>query len=490
MAFNSLEFWLFFPAVTLINAVLPAKFRWLLLLGASYLFLASWKVEYLFLILISTGVAYFAAIRIEKEADPNLRRRYLWISVLVNLGLLATFKYAASLTGYLRTLVAATAATELIPDVQFKVPLGISFYTLQVVGYLIDMYYRRLKAERHLGVFALFVAFFPQLAAGPIERAQHMLPQFRASRSFEYERLVGGSLRILWGFFKKLVIADRLSLLVNTVYSDPTLFTGNPLVLASYAFAIQIYCDFSAYSDIAIGAAAILGFRLTENFQQPYYSISISDFWRNWHISFSTWLRDYIFYPLRRYTLATIPSGTGNIIPLLIPPMLTMLFSGLWHGVGWTFIAWGLIHGLLLVIEAAWTQYIRNRIRFIKLPEPIATGLRVILTFHLIGFTWIFFRANSIGDAFYIIRHLFVGLRFQLTGMGALMPGGKYQLLIVIVAILLVGLIEFLQWRNVDLRAFALRQPIWIRWAAYYALVLIVLIFGKYGLVEFFYVQF
>jgi alginate O-acetyltransferase complex protein AlgI len=490
MAFNSLEFLLFFPVIAWINAVLPAKIRWPFLLGASYLFLMSWKVEYLCLILISTGVAYLTAISIEREAEPNVRRWYLWMSILINLGLLTIFKYSNFINDNVRMIFAAAGANYPIPDLQIKAPLGISFYTLQVVGYSIDVYYRRVKAEPHLGIFATFVAFFPQLAAGPIERAKHMLPQFKASRSFEYERVVNGSLRILWGFFKKLVIADRLRLLVNTVYDTPTIFTGNPLIWATYAFAFQIYCDFSAYSDIAIGAAAILGFKLTENFQQPYYSKSIGDFWRNWHISLSTWLRDYIFYPLRRYTLTTTKSSTGNLTSLIIPPMLTMLISGLWHGAGWTFIAWGLIHGLLIVVETAWAQNLRNRIRFIKLPESIAASLRICVTFHLICFTWIFFRANSLADAFYIIGHLFVGLRLQLTGIGALIPGGKYQLSIALCAILLMELIQIMQRRHVNLRAFALRQPIWIRWAAYYALVLIILMFGKFGLVEFFYIQF
>jgi alginate O-acetyltransferase complex protein AlgI len=490
MAFNSLSFLFFFPIVALINAGLPGKLRWLFLLGASYLFLMSWKVEYLLLILCSTGVAYFTAIRIDEEGDPKVRRRWLWISILINVGLLASFKYPAFISGSLRQLVTAAGATYPISNTQFKAPLGISYYTLQLIGYSVDVYYQHLKAERRLGIFALFVAFFPQLAAGPIERARHMLPQFRAGGSLDHERFVNGSLRILWGFFKKFVIADRLSLLVNTVYNNPTQFTGNPLLVATYAFAFQIYCDFSAYSDIAIGAAAILGFDLTENFQQPYYSRSISDFWRNWHISLSTWLRDYIFYPLRRYTLKTAQSKAGNLAPLVVPPMITMLLSGLWHGVGWTFVVWGAIHGLLIVLETAWAQYFKNRVPRFRLPEPVAAGLRMGFTFHLICFTWIFFRANSLADASYIVRHLFVGLRLQLAGIGALIPGGKYQLLIAICAILLMELIQLMQRRHVNLRTAALRQPIWIRWAVYYALILVILMFGKFGLAEFFYVQF
>jgi alginate O-acetyltransferase complex protein AlgI len=490
MLFNSVEFLFFLPVVTILYFLVPAKVRWLLLLAASYVFFLSWIPEYIFLILISTSIAFISAIKLENETDATSRRRYLWASIFINLGILIVFKYYNFINENVRMVFGTFTAAYPVPNLHLLAPLGISFYTLQIVGYLLDVYHRRLKAERNAGIFALFVSFFPQLAAGPIERGKNMLPQFHANHAFDYERVTGGLIRIAWGFFKKLVIADRLGLLVNTVYSNPGSYVGNPLILATYAFAIQIYFDFSAYSDIAIGTAQILGFDLKENFKQPYFSKSVPEFWRNWHISLSTWFRDYIFYPLRRSILGNNSTKTGNFLPLVIPPMVTMLLSGLWHGAQWTFVVWGGLHGVFILLDMYWNQKASHRLNFIKLPEFVLSGWKMFVTFNLISFTWIFFRAHSLPDAFMIIRNLFVGLRFESSGIGSIMPGGKYELLIALCAIALALLVDVLQHRNVSLRTFALRQPIWLRWSAYYVLFLIILIFGKFGLDEFFYIQF
>lgn len=490
MLFNSIEFLIFFPTVTLLYYVIPSRVRWVLLLGASYAFLMRWRPEYILLILASTAVAYLTAIKIEKEDHPAARRRLFLLSIFTNIGLLVAFKYFNFFNGNFRALVEAFGAAYPIPDLAIPPPLGISFYTLQIVGYSIDVYYRRISAERNIGIFALFASFFPQLASGPIERGRNMLPQFNAGHSFDYERVISGLLRITWGFFKKLVVADRLGLLVSAVYNDPTQYTGTPLILATYAFAIQIYCDFSAYSDIAIGAAKILGFRLMENFTQPYFSKSVSDFWRNWHISLSTWFRDYIFFPLRRFLLKTRAPNSADLLPLVLPPLATMLLSGLWHGAGWTFVIWGGLHGVCIVFDTVWNHYFKNKWSFARLPQPITAALQVGITFHILSFTWIFFRANSLSDAVYIIQNLLVNIQLQSTGITWLMPGGKYQLFIALCATALVGVVEVLQFRKVNLRAFALRLPVWVRWAAYYALVLIILMFGKFGVAEFIYVQF
>ena len=490
MLFNSLSFLIFFPSVAILNFLVPRRVRWLLLLVASYVFYISWRPEYILIILASSVISYFTAIWIEEAEDQNRRQRILWLGICTNLAFLLIFKYFNFFNENFRDIFEYFNLSYPISNHDFIAPLGISFYTLQILGYLLDVYHKRIKPERRAVIFMLFVAFFPQLAAGPIERARNMLPQFLREHSFDYERVVNGSLRILWGFFKKLVIADRLALLVNAVYDAPMQYTGNPLIFATYAFAFQIYCDFSAYSDIAIGVARILGFDLMENFQQPYFSKSIPDFWRTWHISLSTWLRDYIFYPLRRSLLRTDTPKHGYFTALLIPPMVTMLVSGLWHGAAWTFIIWGGLHGAFLIIDNLWNQYLSQKLGFVKLPQFLRTGIGIFITFHLVNFSWIFFRANTFEDAIYIIKNLFVNLRLSSTGISSIMPGGKYELLIVVCAILLMEFIHLLQHYKIDLRAYALRLPMWLRWSAYYALVLAILVFGVFGVTEFIYIQF
>lgn len=338
MLFNSLHFLIFFPVVTILYFIIPSRYRWLFLLAASYFFYMSWKPEYVFLLIFMTVVGYITARKIGQETRQHIRKRYLVLSIFVNLGGLFFFKYFNFFNDTIRSIVEMTGASYNISNLALSLPLGISYFTLLLMGYSIDVYHNRIKSETNPGIFALFISFFPQIAAGPIERARNMLPQFKKSHSLEYEKVVNGSIRIAWGFFKKLVIADRLALLVNAVYNDPTQYSGTPLIFATYAFAFQIYCDFSAYTDIAIGAARILGFSLMENFKQPYFSRSVPDFWRKWHISLSTWLRDYIFFPLRRSMLKGHASNENLIGALIIPPMITMLVSGLWHGANWTFI--------------------------------------------------------------------------------------------------------------------------------------------------------
>lgn len=490
MLFNSIEFLIFLPIVAAIYYLVPARLRWLILLGASYFFVIRWEPAYLLLILTTTAAGYLTARKMENEENNAVRRRYFLLGIIINLGLLIAFKYFNFINDNIRSLFGLFGAGYPVPDLKILAPLGISFYTLQVIGYSIDVFQRRMGAEKSPGAFALFVSFFPQLAAGPIERARNMLPQYKASHTFDYERTVTGLLRIAWGFFKKLVVADRLALFVNAVYNDPTQYTGAPLIIATYAFAIQIYCDFSAYSDIAIGAARIFGINLMENFSQPYFSKSVSEFWRNWHISLSTWFRDYVFFPLRRSMLKSNVWNAGTFLPLAIPPLATMLLSGLWHGPDWGFVVWGGLHGVFILFDTVWNQYLRSRFGFRKVPESLKAVLQIIATFNILSFTWVFFRANSLSDAVYVLQNLFVNLRLQATGITWIMPGGKFQLAIAILAAALVGIVDVLQYRKTNLRAFALRRPLWMRWAVYFALIFVILMFGKFGVAEFIYVQF
>jgi alginate O-acetyltransferase complex protein AlgI len=408
MRFNSIEFLVFFPIVSIAFFILPHRYRWLLLLGASYFFYISWKPKYILILLAVTAVSYLAGLWLGRDRNPVTRRFVLGISLAASLGTLFVFKYFDFSDPVVQGIFGQLGVSRFVPQ-NILLPLGISFFTFQTMSYTIDVYRGVARPEKHAGIYALFVAFFPQLVAGPIGRANLLLPQYHEAHEPEYERIVSGLQRMVWGLFKKLVIADRLAVLVDTVYGDPTAYTGIALILATYAFAFQIYCDFSGYADIAIGAARILGIRLTENFQQPYRAQSIPDFWRRWHISLYNWLRDYIFYPIQRALLRRRFSSR-SLVAIIIPPMLTMLASGLWHGGHWTFLIWGALHGIFMVLSVLWGQAQRSISWSFSLPSALVTGLKIFATFNLICFTWIFFRANSLSDAMYIIGHLFVGL--------------------------------------------------------------------------------
>lgn len=488
MKFNSIEFLVFFPLVALAFFSLPHRWRWFLLLGASYFFYASWNPKYLVVLLTMTAIGYASGRLLERETRPTTRRFILTLSLLASLGILFFFKYFELSSRALRIVFEQLGIANLIPGFNLLLPLGISYFTFQTLSYIIDVYRGTIQAEKHVGLYALFIAFFPHVTAGPIARANLLLPQFHAEHKPEYEQIVSGLQRMAWGFFKKLVIADRLAVAVNTVYNDPTAYTGLPLILATYAFAFQIYCDFSGYADIAIGAARVMGFKLQENFNQPYYAQSIPDFWRRWHITLYNWLRDYIFYPLNR-ALKRSRLAADGILVLAIPPMLTMLASGLWHGTAWTFIVWGALHGVFMVGAVMWNRSnVSARLPF-SLPPQVANGFKIFATFHLVCFAWIFFRANSISDAIYILQHLFVDLGTG-ASLSELMSLGGYDWLIAVLAILVMEAVHWVQRKNGGLRDVIRRQPVWLRWSLYYALVVVIFMFGKFGAGEFIYARF
>jgi D-alanyl-lipoteichoic acid acyltransferase DltB (MBOAT superfamily) len=403
-----------------------------------------------------------------------------------SLGILLFFKFFNfSSPAFLRVL-AGLGIPNFVSEYAI-LPLGLSFYTLQVMSYIIDVYRGTTQSEKHAGIYALFVGFFPQILAGPIVRANQLLPQYHEKYAPDYERIVSGLLRMVWGLFKKLVIADRLAVVVNAVYGDPTAYTGLPLLVATYAFAFQIYFDFSGYADIAIGAARVMGFQLPENFDRPYSAQSIPEFWRRWHITLSNWLRDYIFYPTRRFIARRQSSST--LIAIIVPPMVTMLVSGLWHGETWNFIIWGALHGMFMVASVLWGQAKRSIRWPFVLPPRLAAGLRVFATFNLVCFTWIFFRANSLAEAFYIIAHLFSNLGTR-AALVDLMPGGAYDWMIAVAAILLMEAAYLVQARKGSLRDVLRVQPIWLRWSLYFGLVLVILMLGKFQATGFIYSRF
>lgn len=484
MLFNSLEFLIFFPVVVTLYFACPYRFRWALLLAASYYFYAAWKPEYLFIIIASTLVDYTVAIQMAKRPERSQRTKFLVMSLFTNLGVLFAFKYFNFFNDSMRAAFTSFNIFYDVPAFQVLLPVGISFYTFQTLSYTIDVYRGKLEPERHLGIFALFVSFFPQLVAGPIERAANMLPQFHRTFDFDADRVSDGLRLILWGMFKKVVIADRLGIYVNEVYNNPTAWEGWPVILATYFFAFQIYCDFSGYSDIAIGAAKVMGYDLMENFRRPYLSKSPAEFWRRWHISLSTWFRDYLYIPLGG-SRVSIPRWYINL-------MIVFLVSGLWHGAAWTFVLWGGLHGAYLVLEVAtkaWRSRLAEMFQLKEAPrmQAILSGL---VTFNLVCFAWIFFRANSISDAFLIVNNL--------TPLGTLStavdPWTGYVLDPPLQMALSLGLIALLMVVHV-IQEQGLKAPVIVgrpvvRWGAYLILVLAVMNLGVTEEVPFIYFQF
>ncbi len=460
MSFISIEFIIFAFIVFPLYFLLPARRRWILLLIASYIFYAFSRASYIFLIAFSTWIDYWVARNLGNTPTEQRRKRKLLLltSITVNLGVLFIFKY---FNFFSSSIAFFTGQAPLSLDV--ILPVGISFYTFQSMAYTIDVYRGLVQPEKHFGIFATYIAFFPQLVAGPIERAPNLLPQFRKVFNFDYDRVVSGLRLVLWGAFKKVFIADRLAIYVNAVYNDLPSYGGLPLWVATFFFAFQIYCDFSGYSDIAIGLARIMGFDLMKNFDQPYFSQSISEFWRRWHISLSTWFRDYVYIPLG-----------GNRVSLgrnLVNLFVVFVVSGLWHGANWTFVLWGAIHGVVVVVETAYRRLISKEQRL-----HIPALVRWALTFAIADFAWIFFRANSIQDAGYVLGKLF---DFSQGGATLLKPVFDLALDPHIEFLLLGGSIVLLlgiEWlnRHIQLEAKVMRRPL-VRWALYYAGALAVL---------------
>lgn len=404
MLFNSLHFLLFFPIVVAAYFLLPFKYRWAFLLGASYYFYMCWKPEYVLLLLVSTLIDFYAGIQIGKAASLQKRKLFLLLSLSSNLGILFLFKYFNFLNASARALFDHFNIFYNVPMFELLLPVGISFYTFQTMSYVIDVYRGDQKPEKHFGMFALYVTFFPQLVAGPIERSTTLMPQFYERHSFDWPRTLDGLKLMLWGFFKKVVIADRLAGYVNQVYNDPANADGLNLLIATYFFAFQIYCDFSGYSDIAVGTARVLGFELMTNFERPYFAKSIAEFWKRWHISLSTWFKDYLYIPLGGNRVAKWRWCANLFIVFLV--------SGLWHGANWTFVVWGALHGFYLVfsiLTGDGRSKLRRALALDRLPGLVKIS-QILITFHLVLLAWIFFRANHLADALLIIEKISLAL--------------------------------------------------------------------------------
>jgi D-alanyl-lipoteichoic acid acyltransferase DltB (MBOAT superfamily) len=479
MLFNSLEFAIFFPLVTGVFFLLPQRWRVHWLLAASCVFYMAFIPAYILILLVTILIDYSAGIYLEK-VEGKQRKWLLWASILSTCTVLFIFKYFGFFTGSFVGLASLIGWHLSRPVIDIILPIGLSFHTFQSLSYVVEVYRGNQKAEKNFIVYSTYVMFFPQLVAGPIERPQNLLHQFREWHEFNYSNVTEGLKRMAWGFFKKLVVADRLALYVNDVYASPRNHNGLQLSVATVFFAYQIYCDFSGYSDIALGAAQVLGFRLMENFRTPYYSLSTSEFWRRWHISLSTWFKDYLYVPLGGNRV----SEKRHILNLLI----TFSVSGLWHGANWTYVIWGALNGVYLIAGYR-TKELRNRVfGALGLGEETTVRKAIMLasTFILTCFAWIVFRARNIGDAAYVFTHLASKWDFhQLSTDQFLLR----QFPVAVVSIFALEIGQYLSGTSPVPRIGG-KMPMTARWALYACFVMAVLMLGVYKQMQFIYFQF
>ena len=490
MLFNSIEFLIFFPLVTGFYFVIPHHWRWALLLMASCVFYMCFIPAYILILFFLIIIDYFMGIYIETSSGAR-RRMFLIVSILSTCLVLFVFKYFNFFSSSFSELAQFWGFNYPAKVLGLVLPIGLSFHTFQSLSYVIEVYRGHQKAERHFGIYALYVMFYPQLVAGPIERPQNLLHQFREKHYFDYDRVTDGLKLMAWGMFKKVVIANRLAIFVNQVYGAPMTYHGPAFVIATVFFAFQIYCDFSGYSDIAIGAAQVMGFKLMDNFNRPYFSKSVAEFWKRWHISLSSWFRDYLYISL----------GGNRCVKWRwqFNLFITFLVSGLWHGANWTYIIWGALNGFYLIF-GIWTSEFKNGIiesLGLDKHQRVLKLVQVTITFSLICFAWIFFRANNIQDAYYIASHLFHGWGAFLGGFkqyGKLLFYHEFGLRtrwFLINAGLLIFLVSVhLVQRHNSIRHMFRNKPAWFRWSFYYLMLLGMIFLGNYGRNAFIYFQF
>ena len=477
MSFLSPSYFLFFPITVLGYWALPQKARNGWLLGCSWFFYLCAGPRYFPLLIAVCAVSYVTALALEKRRRKGLLAGALCLFV----GLLFLFKYLNFGVDTLSRLLALAGLdwTPMVP--KLLLPAGISFYLFTAMGYLMDVYRGKVPAEKNGLKCALFLSFFPSLLSGPIGRAERLLPQFSRLHKFNYVNLREGLFRFLWGAFKKLVLADRLAVVVDTVFAAPQNYGAIQVVIAACAFSVQIYCDFSAYSDMAVGSAKVMGFELMENFRTPYFSKSIAEFWRRWHISLSTWFRDYLYIPLGGSRRGTVRKYVNVLIVFAV--------SGLWHGAGWNFVVWGALNGLYQAAGDL-TLPVRTRLQqrlHIRTQCGSYRLLQGIITFGLVDFTWLFFRAESFTTALRMLWHGInnIGL-FSFFNPDTLlgiqtMALSEKNFFVMLLGLAVLLLVDYKKKQNVDFKGTLARQNIWFRWLVYYGLIFVVLIFGIYG---------
>ncbi|MCF8228836.1 MAG: MBOAT family protein [Bacteroidales bacterium] len=471
MLFNSIEYLIFLPLVVVLYYAISAKWRWLLLLAASYFFYMSWKVEYIVLILASTLVDYYAGLKMSRLKKKSARKKYLLLSIIVNLGILAGFKYFNFFSENMNVLFGEMNIFYRLPELKVLLPVGISFYTFQTMSYSIDIYRGLTKPERHLGKFALYVSFFPQLVAGPIERSRNLLPQIHERKEFDPALIISGLKLILWGFFKKIVIADRIGIFVSSVYASPDENAGIPTILAAVLFIFQLYCDFSGYTDIARGSARLMGYDLMINFRRPLVAKSFKDFWERWHISLTTWFRDYLYFSLpAKY------KGRVRMWLLQVNILITFILMGLWHGANWTFLLFGVLIGASLVIEDISTGLRRKFFRITGLNKhaKLQGFLGWIFVFALLILGCIFFRAATISQGFAILGNIFQPGE---PGSSLVEILKDKELVFGILQIIILMIAEWYHEKH-NLIGKIARQPIYLRWTIYAGFFFYIVMFG------------
>ncbi len=477
MLFNSLEFLIFFPIVVAAYYLLPAKLKNYWLLIASYYFYMCWNAKYALLLLGSTAITYFGAILIGKGKCVQAKKAFLAGSLVLNFGLLAFFKYTNFLLETVQSLFSFLHISLNVPRFDIVLPVGISFFVFQAVGYTIDVYRGETAAERNFFRYALFVSFFPQLVAGPIERSKNLLSQLKTTNKFNFEKARDGFLVILWGFFLKLVVADRIGIFVDTVYDNMSYYGGEFIVVAAFLFVIQVYCDFYGYSTIAKGAAQILGIELMENFSSPFLQTSVASFWRNWHISLTSWFKDYLYIPLGGNRKGKFRKEINKLIVFSL--------SGLWHGANITFVLWGFVNGLYQVIGDLLTPARKKAATFLRLnTESLGHKLvRCFVTVVLVDISFIFFRLQSVSDVVFALKSIVTNFNFWIYFDGSLFDCGldrqNFMLLIVCLLVLLAA--DICKKKGIVIREIVAKQDYWIRWVVFAASILAILIFGKYG---------
>ena len=469
MLFNTINFALFLPVVFILYWFVTnrsLKLQNILLLVSSYFFYACWDYRFLFLLIFSTLLDYFTGIKMEEAANQRMKRFWFWVSVIVNLGFLGVFKYYNFFAASFADALSLVGIKTNFWTLQVILPVGISFYTFHGLSYVIDIYKSRIKAERNFIDYSVFVSFFPLLVAGPIERATHLLPQIKEKRTFDRTKAIDGLRQILWGLFKKVVIADNCAEYANMIFNHSGDYSGSTLVLGALFFTFQIYCDFSGYSDIAIGTAHLFGIDLLRNFAFPYFSRDIAEFWRRWHISLSTWFRDYLYIPLG--------GSKGGTWMKVRNTFIIFLVSGFWHGANWTFIVWGFLNALYIMPSIVFNTN-RVNLDIVAYDRHLPTAkefFSILLTFCLTIFAWIFFRAENVTHAFHYISEIFSASLFtvpQFEKMGTA--------IVIMVIICFFMIIEWMGRReHYAIANFGVSWPRPVRWAFYYCILLVIFV--------------
>lgn len=461
MSFTSLNFLLFFPVACVLNYLVPRQWRWVYLLVVSFAFYINWQPIYALLLAAVIAITYFAGTKIE---DSQKEKNWLIVGILLPLLSLFAFKYYNFINESVFSLLEMIGLRLKLPEMKALMPIGISFYTFMAISYMVDVYKEKIKAERNPLMVALFLSFFPQVSSGPIGRAGQLIPQFRNPAVLTRDNLFAGMKWMVWGYFMKLCIADRWGIYVDTVFSNIANHNGTTYLLTSFLYTFQIYCDFAGYSLIAIGVAKIMGIRLMDNFRRPYFAKSIKDFWDRWHISLSTWLKDYVYIPL----------GGNRVSPArhLLNLLLTFLVSGLWHGAAWTFVIWGGIHGLMQIIYTLWRKVVK-----INIPS----NLSVLLTFVCVNFAWIFFRAPDLSTALTVIQGIFVSHGKPFMDTPSLLNGA-----IAFGILALKDLHDEFNWK-ISLTG---SKNLWVSHFSLAVLIIFILLFGVFDGGQFIYFQF